>query len=53
MIEATNNIDEFVKEAEKAAKPPLESLFTDVYKEMPWHLQEQLDRLRRVKKEGE
>ncbi|EIE20627.1 mitochondrial branched-chain alpha-ketoacid dehydrogenase complex, E1 alpha [Coccomyxa subellipsoidea C-169] len=28
-------------EAQKGAKPPLEDMFTDVYKEMPWHLQEQ------------
>jgi pyruvate dehydrogenase E1 component alpha subunit len=53
VTETTNNIDELVKEAEKAAKPPLESLFTDVFKEMPWTLQEQLDDLRRVKKGGE
>ncbi len=28
-------------EAQKGAKPPLEDMFTDVYREMPWHLREQ------------
>ena len=27
--------------AQKVGKPPLSALFTDVYKEMPWHLAEQ------------
>ncbi len=27
--------------AQKVGKPPLSDLFTDVYKEMPWHLAEQ------------
>ncbi|WP_114418261.1 thiamine pyrophosphate-dependent dehydrogenase E1 component subunit alpha [Marinospirillum perlucidum] len=35
-----------MKKAEKVPKPPLEELFTDVYKEMPWHLQEQLEEAR-------
>lgn len=38
-----------VKEAEETEKPPLESMFTDVYDEMPWHLKEQLDDLQRIK----
>lgn len=28
-------------EAQKGAKPPLADMFTDVYADMPWHLQEQ------------
>jgi 2-oxoisovalerate dehydrogenase E1 component alpha subunit len=34
---------EAMKRAEKVPKPLLEDLFTDVYAEMPWHLQEQLE----------
>jgi pyruvate dehydrogenase E1 component alpha subunit len=52
VTEASEKIDDLVKEAEKVAKPPIESLFTDVYKDMPWHLQEQLDNLRKVQKGG-
>jgi hypothetical protein len=28
--------------AAKVPKPPLSDLFTDVYREMPWHLKEQM-----------
>jgi 2-oxoisovalerate dehydrogenase E1 component alpha subunit len=34
-----------VKVAEKAPPPPLESMFEDVFEEMPWHLKEQRDQL--------
>ncbi len=37
--------------AEKIAPPPLESMFEDVYKEMPWHLREQLEQAQRARKE--
>ena len=40
--------DEFtvaVKESELIGPPPLETLFTDVYKDMPFHLQEQMEDL--------
>jgi pyruvate dehydrogenase E1 component alpha subunit len=48
--EDTNReIDEAIKYAEKVARPTLESLFTDVYADMPWHLEEQLDELQREK----
>lgn len=30
-----------MKKAEKISAPPLEDLFTDVYDQLPWHLQEQ------------
>jgi 2-oxoisovalerate dehydrogenase E1 component alpha subunit len=33
---------EALEKASKVAKPPVSALFTDVYAEMPWHLQEQL-----------
>ena len=32
---------EALTKAQKVGKPPLSDLFTDVYKEMPWHLAEQ------------
>lgn len=35
-----------VAEAEKAPPPPVEWLFTDVYEDMPWNLQEELADLR-------
>ena len=35
-----------VAEAEKAPPTPVEWLFTDVYEEMPWNLQEELEDLR-------
>lgn len=34
-----------LEEASKIAKPPMSSLFTDVYHQMPWHLQEQREQL--------
>ena len=34
-------IKALIADAEKVALPPLESMFEDVYKEMPWHLREQ------------
>ena len=35
-----------VSEAEKNPPPALETLFTDVYSEMPWHIKEELEELR-------
>jgi pyruvate dehydrogenase E1 component alpha subunit/2-oxoisovalerate dehydrogenase E1 component alpha subunit len=32
-----------VKEAEALPPPPIESIFTDVYARMPWHIREQMD----------
>ena len=43
--DASNELAECVKIAEKAAPPALESMFDDVYGEMPWHLKEQRDEL--------
>jgi len=42
-------IDEAIAYAEKVPRPALETLFTDVYAEMPWHLEEQLLELQREK----
>jgi 2-oxoisovalerate dehydrogenase E1 component alpha subunit len=42
---------EALERASKVAKPPVSAMFTDVYAEMPWHLQEQLaDTLELVKR---
>lgn len=50
--ETNREIDEAVQHAEKLPKPALETLFTDVYAEMPWHLEEQLRELREEKRQG-
>ena len=51
--ETNREIDEAVQHAEKLPKPALETLFTDVYAEMPWNLEEQLRELRQEKERGE
>jgi 2-oxoisovalerate dehydrogenase E1 component alpha subunit len=51
--ETNNEIDEAVQHAEKLPKPALETLFTDVYAEMPWNLEEQLRELGEEKQRGE
>ncbi len=40
-----NELQECVKLAEKTPPPPLESMFEEVYAEMPWHLREQREQL--------
>ena len=48
--EDTNReIDEAITYAEKVSRPALETLFTDVYADMPWHLEEQSRELQREK----
>ena len=47
--ETNREIEEAVQHAEKLPKPALETLFTDVYAEMPWNLEEQLRQLRQEK----
>ncbi len=47
--DANSELDEAIAYAEKLPKPALETLFTDVYAEMPWHLEEQLRELREEK----
>jgi TPP-dependent pyruvate/acetoin dehydrogenase alpha subunit len=39
-------ITEALEETEKLPPPPLESMFEDVYAQMPWHLREQLEEAR-------
>jgi pyruvate dehydrogenase E1 component alpha subunit len=51
--ETNREIDEAVQHAEKLPKPALETLFTDVYAEMPWNLEEQLRELREEKQQGD
>jgi pyruvate dehydrogenase E1 component alpha subunit len=36
-----------VSDAEAQPQPPLESIVTDTFQDLPWHLQEQLDELKR------
>ncbi|MFX0092362.1 MAG: pyruvate dehydrogenase (acetyl-transferring) E1 component subunit alpha [Candidatus Hodarchaeota archaeon] len=43
-------IDKAVDIAEAAPAPEIETIFTDVYQEMPWHLKEQLEELKEFKK---
>lgn len=44
LIEETRKtVDDAIRAAEPLPPPPLESLFEDVYKEMPWHLREQYE----------
>jgi pyruvate dehydrogenase E1 component alpha subunit len=51
--DVNKEIDEAIAYAEKIPRPALETLFTDVYAEMPWHLEEQLRELKREKELGE
>jgi 2-oxoisovalerate dehydrogenase E1 component alpha subunit len=44
-----DKLRDLINEASEVPKPGIESIFTDVYSEMPWHLEEQLDELRRLK----
>jgi len=50
--QANLELDEAVAYCEKLPRPALETLFTDVYEEMPWHLEEQLRELREEKGEN-
>ena len=43
----SSELAECVKVAEKAPPPPLESMFDDVFAELPWHLREQKEQLLR------
>lgn len=43
--DVNRELDEAIAYAEKVPRPALETLFTDVYAEMPWHLEEQLHEL--------
>jgi pyruvate dehydrogenase E1 component alpha subunit/2-oxoisovalerate dehydrogenase E1 component alpha subunit len=41
--ELDDAITEAVRHAEKVPQPPTESVFEDVYAEMPWHIREQME----------
>lgn len=49
--DANRELDEAIAYAEKLPRPAIETLFTDVYAEMPWHLEEQLRELREEKEQ--
>lgn len=42
-----NEIVAIIRESEKVPQPPVTSMFTDVYAEIPWHLKEEADELAR------
>ncbi|HUO41671.1 MAG TPA: pyruvate dehydrogenase (acetyl-transferring) E1 component subunit alpha [Methylomirabilota bacterium] len=44
--DTNRQIDEAIAHAEKIPRPTIETLFTDVYAELPWHLQEQFHDLK-------
>jgi pyruvate dehydrogenase E1 component alpha subunit len=46
--EAERSIEEMIQEEEEAGPPPLESLVEDVFAEVPWHLAEELEEVRRL-----
>ena len=43
--ELNEEIQTAVRAAEKLGPPGIETVFEDVFEEMPWHLREQLDEL--------
>jgi len=45
-------IGRLIKEAEGRPKPEIDTIFTDVYTEIPWHLQEQLEYARKFLESG-
>jgi TPP-dependent pyruvate/acetoin dehydrogenase alpha subunit len=45
--EAGRAIDAMIEEEEQAGPPPVETLVEDVFAEVPWHLREQLEDVRR------
>jgi len=52
--EANRQLDEAIEHAEKVPRPATETLFTDVYEQMPWNLEEQLRELNAEKqREGQ
>jgi pyruvate dehydrogenase E1 component alpha subunit len=51
--DAQRELDEAVAYAEKVPRPSLETLFTDVYSVMPWHLEEQMHELEQESDRGD
>jgi pyruvate dehydrogenase E1 component subunit alpha len=50
--EANLQLDQAIEHAEKTPRPAIDTLFTDVYEQMPWNLEEQLRGLRAEKEGG-
>ncbi len=44
-----NKLNNLISEAEKLKPPSLKTLFSDVYSELPWHLEEQFNELNALK----
>ena len=42
-------INDLIAEADKVGEPDLESMFTDVYEEIPWNLKEQLEEIQKYR----
>jgi TPP-dependent pyruvate/acetoin dehydrogenase alpha subunit len=45
--EAARSIEAMIQEEEEAGPPPIESLVEDVFAQVPWHLAEQLQEVKR------
>jgi pyruvate dehydrogenase E1 component alpha subunit len=52
LAEAGMDIDRAVADARGSDEPRLETLFSEVYAELPWHLREQRDEARRFREES-
>lgn len=50
--DVNRELEDAIAHAEKIPRPNIETLFTDVYAEMPWHLEEQLRQLKEEKNSG-
>jgi pyruvate dehydrogenase E1 component alpha subunit len=50
VAEIEREIREAIAAEEKVGPPPLRSLIEDVFADVPWHLQEQLDEIERVRR---
>ena len=46
-------IDDLIANAEKIASPKLETMFSDVYRDIPPHLREQMEELKSIRRSGE
>jgi TPP-dependent pyruvate/acetoin dehydrogenase alpha subunit len=44
-------INDLIAEADKRSKPPMSSMFTDVYDRLPWHLEEQWEEVQHFTEE--
>ena len=50
--ETNRQLDEAIQHAEKLPRPAIETLFSDVYAQMPWNLEDQLRELKAEKQGG-